>query len=215
MNRRTLFALPALLGLGIARPAPAQTAAAPALSARDRADVARAEAWLGALRTLKARFLQIAQNGAAAEGTAWIQRPGRMRFEYDPPEPLLLVASYGQFFYFDRELKNASTLPLSATPLGMLLQDQVKLSGDVTVSRVERSGGLLRITLFRTGRAAEGHLTLVFSDDPMELKQWAVVDAQGQETRVSLFQPEYGGSFPALLFNFNDPRFREALGISG
>jgi outer membrane lipoprotein-sorting protein len=213
MNRRTLFALPALLGLATIRPGLAQPAAGPALSARDRADIARAEAWLGGLRTLKARFLQVAQNGAAAEGTAWIQRPGRMRFEYDPPEPLLLVASGGQFFYFDRELKNASTLPLDSTPLGMLLRNEVRLSGDVTVAQVERGGGLLRITLFRTGRAAEGRLTLVFADQPMELKQWAVVDAQGQETRVSLSQPEYGGSFPALLFNFNDPRFREALGI--
>lgn len=208
MHRRTLLAMPALLA---AAPAAAQGT----LTDRDRRDVASAEAWLNDLRSLKARFLQIAQNGAAVEGTAWIVRPGRMRFEYDPPEPLLLVASYGQFFYFDRQLKQATTLPLSATPLGMLLRDEVKLSGDVTVSRVERGGGLLRITLFRTGKAAEGRLTLVFGDDPMELKQWAVVDAQGQETRVSLFQPEYGGRFPALLFDFNDPRFREELGIPG
>ncbi|MDN3568575.1 outer membrane lipoprotein carrier protein LolA [Paeniroseomonas aquatica] len=219
MDRRTLLALSAaaLPALGApwlgTRPALAQAAGPATLSERDRADIGRAEAWLGALRTLKARFLQIAQNGAAAEGTAWIQRPGRMRFEYDPPEPLLLVASYGQFFYFDRELKQATTLPLSATPLGMLLRDQVRLSGDVTVSRVERGGGLLRITLFRTGQAAEGRLTLVFSEAPMELRQWAVVDAQGQETRVTLTQAEYGGRFPAILFDFNDPRFREELGI--
>ncbi|MBL6456060.1 outer membrane lipoprotein carrier protein LolA [Belnapia sp. T6] len=206
MNRRTLFALPALL-------APAARAAAQSLSDRDRADIARAEAWLGALRSVKARFLQIAQNGAAAEGTAWIQRPGAMRFEYDPPEPLLLVASHGQFFYFDRQLKQATTLPLGSTPLGILLREDVRLSGDVTVSRVERSGGLIRITLYRTGQAAEGRLTLVFADNPVELKQWAVVDAQGQETRVSLYQPEYGTRFSSRLFDFNDPRFREELGI--
>ncbi len=207
MDRRTLLAMLPALAAG---PAWAQS---PALTDRDRADIARAEAWLVALRTVKARFLQIAQNGAAAEGTAWIQRPGRMRFEYDPPEPLLLVASYGQFFYFDRQLKQATTIPLSSTPLGILLRDDVRLSGDVTVTRVERGGGVIRITLVRTGRAAEGRLTLVFSDNPVELKQWAVVDAQAQETRVTLYQPEYGGRFPALLFDFNDPRFREELGI--
>ncbi|WP_245624357.1 LolA family protein [Belnapia moabensis] len=207
MDRRTLLALPLAL-------ASAQAwAQSPGLTDRDRADVARVEAWLGALRTMKARFLQIAQNGAAAEGTAWIQRPGRMRFEYDPPEPLLLVASYGQFFYFDRQLKQATTLPLSSTPLGILLRDEVRLSGDVTVGRVERSGGLLRVTVFRTGRGAEGRITLVFNDNPVELRQWAVVDAQAQETRVTLSQPEYGGRFPAILFDFNDPRFREELGI--
>jgi outer membrane lipoprotein-sorting protein len=207
MLRRPLLGLPALL---LARPAAAQQRP---LSDRDRADIGRAEAWLNRLGSLKARFLQIAQNGTAAEGTAWIVRPGRMRFEYDPPEPLLLVASHGQFFYFDRQLKQATTLPLSATPLGILLRDDLRLSGDITVSRVERGGGLTRITLSRTGQAAEGRLTLVFGDDPVELKQWAVVDAQGQETRVSLFQAQFGGRFPSMLFDFNDPRFREELGI--
>ena len=212
MRRRPLLALPALL-LAPSLPVPAAAQQPRPLSDRDRADVARAEAWLNRLSSLKARFVQIAQNGASAEGTGWIVRPGKMRFEYDPPEPLLLVASHGQFFYFDRQLKQATTLPLGATPLGMLLRDDLKLAGDVTVSRVDRGGGLLRITLFRTGRPAEGSLTLVFGQDPVELKQWAVVDAQGQETRVSLFQTEFGGRFPNMLFDFNDPRFREELGI--
>jgi len=206
MHRRALLALPFSL--------PAFSAMAqPTLSERDRADLARAEAWLNGLQSLKARFLQIAQNGAAAEGTGWIVRPGRMRFEYDPPEPLLLVASHGQFFYFDKQLKQATTLPLSSTPLGILLGENLRLSGGITVTRVDRAGGLLRITLHRTGQAAEGRLTLVFGTAPVELKQWAVVDAQGQETRVSLFQPEFGGRYPALLFDFNDPRFREQIGI--
>ncbi|RAI57154.1 LolA family protein [Roseicella frigidaeris] len=207
MLRRSLLALPILLP---ACPALAQSRP---LSERDRADIARAEAWLNRLTSLKARFLQIAQNGASAEGTGWIVRPGKMRFEYDPPEPLLLVASYGQFFYFDRQLKQATTLPIGSTPLGILLRDDLRLSGDVSVSGVERGGGMLRITLVRTGRAAEGQLTLVFAQDPIELRQWVVVDAQGQQTRVTLSQPEFGGRFPAILFDFNDPRFREALGI--
>jgi outer membrane lipoprotein-sorting protein len=216
MRRRPLLALPALLLSPLVAPLVVTPAAAQQprpLSDRDRADIARAEAWLNRLSSLKARFVQIAQNGASAEGTGWIVRPGRMRFEYDPPEPLLLVASYGQFFYFDRQLKQATTLPIGATPLGILLRDDLRLSGDVTVSRVERGGGLLRITLFRTGRPAEGSLTLVFDQDPVELKQWAVVDAQGQETRVSLFQTQFSGRFPSMLFDFNDPRFREELGI--
>jgi outer membrane lipoprotein-sorting protein len=72
---------------------------------------------------------------------------------------------------------------------------------------------MLRVTLHRTGAPAEGRLTLVFGDNPFELRQWVVVDAQGQETRVTLYQPEYGGRYPNLLFDFNDPRFREELGI--
>jgi outer membrane lipoprotein-sorting protein len=215
MNRRSLLALPVLAGL--AAPAGAQTRAPPppaaaTLSERDRADIAAAEAWFNRLTSLKARFLQIAQNGAAAEGTAWIVRPNRMRFEYDQ-EPLLLVASHGQFFYFDKALRQPSTVSTSSTPLGLLLRDRVAFSGDVSVSRVERSGGMVRITIYRTSNPGEGRLTLVFSESPFELKQWAVVDAQGQETRVSLYGQEYGARYPGMLFEFNDPRFREELGI--
>ena len=222
MHRRSFLALPLLAATPALaqsqRAAPPPAAAAPqargpqALTDRDRADIAAAEAWFNRLTSVKARFLQIAQNGAAAEGTAWIVRPGNMRFEYDQ-EPMLLVASHGQFFHFDKALRQPSTVPISSTPLGLLLRDRVTFSGDVTVTRVERSGGMVRITIQRTNAPQEGRLTLVFSESPFELKQWAVVDAQGMETRVSLYGQEYGGRYPGLLFEFNDPRFREQLGI--
>jgi outer membrane lipoprotein-sorting protein len=218
MNRRSVLILPLLLaaaGIGPVRAQPrggGGTFQPAPLSDRDRADIAAAEDWFNRLTSVKARFLQIAQNGAATEGTAWIVRPGRMRFEYDQ-EPLLLVASHGQFFYFDKALRQPSIVPVTSTPLGLLLRDQVRFSGDVTVTRVERGGGMFRITLQRTNAPGEGRLTLVFSESPVELKQWAVVDAQGQETRVSLYGQQYGARYPSLLFEFNDPRFREQLGI--
>jgi outer membrane lipoprotein-sorting protein len=192
---------------------PGRHAGAPAPAERDRADLARVEAYLNALTTLRARFLQIAQNGAAAEGTAWIWRPGRMRFEYDPPEPLLLVADGGQFLMYDRELRAPTTLLVSRTPLGILLRREVRLSGDVTVTGIERSGGFLRVTMFRTAEPNEGRLTLVFTPDPIELRQWAVTDAQRRETRVTLSRIETGLRFPAGLFQFNDPRFFEPGGF--
>lgn len=205
MHRRTLLAaLPCLA---------AAPAAAQALPERDRAAVAQAEAWLNRLGSLKARFRQLAQNGAVAEGTAWIVRPGRMRFEYDPPEPLLLVADGGQFLMYDRELRAPTTLLVSRTPLGILLRREVRLSGDVTVTGMERSGGFLRVTMFRTSEPNEGRLTLVFNPDPIELRQWAVTDAQRRETRVTLSRIETGLRFPAGLFQFNDPRFFEPGGF--
>lgn len=212
MNRRPLLLAPFLL----ASPALAQRAAAPpaaVLNDRDRADLTRVEAYLNALTTLRARFLQIAQNGAAAEGTAWIWRPGRMRFEYDPPEPLLLVADGGQFLMYDRELRAPTTLLVSRTPLGILLRREVRLSGDVTVTAMDRSGGFLRVAMLRTSEPNEGRLTLVFNPDPLELRQWAVTDAQGRETRVTLSRIETGLRFPAGLFQFNDPRFFEPGGF--
>ena len=209
MNRRALLVLPLL---PLAAPAAAQQRAA-TLSDRDRADLARVEAYLNALTTLRGRFLQITDNGAAAEGTAWIWRPGRMRFEYDPPEPLLLVADAGQFLMYDRDLRAPTTLLISQTPLAILLRREVRLSGDVTVTGIERSGGFLRVTMFRTSEPAEGRLTLVFQPEPMQLRQWAVVDGQRRETRVTLSRIETGLRFPAGLFQFNDPRFFEPGGF--
>ena len=204
MKRRlilaTVAALPAL--------------ALPALHARaqtiDRAALGRVEAYLNSLRTLRARFLQVAQNGASAQGTALISRPGRMRFDYDPPEPLLLVASGGQVLMYDRELRQPTAVPASSTPLGLLLTPEIRLSGNITVVGTERTGGFLRVGLHRTGARAEGVLTLAFAEQPMELRQWSVLDAQARETRVTLYEVETGMALDNRLFDFNDPRFLDA-----
>jgi outer membrane lipoprotein-sorting protein len=197
--RRPLLALaPALL----AAPAAAQAPARAAL-------VARVEAYLNSLTTLRARFLQVADGGASAEGTALIWRPGRMRFDYDPPEPTLIVAWEGQVMHFDRDLNSPSIVPASQTPLAVLLQPRIALSGDVTVGEVERAGGFLRLTLRRTGAEADGSLTLVLEETPMALRQWQVVDAQRLRTTVTLSQVETGVRLDPNLFAFNDPRFFE------
>ncbi|SFK15017.1 Outer membrane lipoprotein-sorting protein [Falsiroseomonas stagni DSM 19981] len=215
MQRRTLIAAALIL----APPALAQQSRPtappppPAAAAIDRAAVARVEAYLNGLRTLKARFLQVAQNGASAEGTALISRPGRMRFDYNPPEPMLLVASGGQVMMYDRELRQPSTVPASSTPLGLLLRQEIRLSGDITVTGTERTGGFLRIGLHRTGAPQEGRLTLAFQEQPMELRQWTVLDAQGRETRVTLYEVETGVRLDNKLFDFNDPTFMEQEGL--
>jgi outer membrane lipoprotein-sorting protein len=139
-----------------------------------------------------------------------IWRPGRMRFEYDPPEPLLLVASDGQFLHYDKELRQPSIVPVSSTPLGFLLRPRISLtSGDLEIIGLERGGGLLRVGMRRREAPAEGSLTLVFAEEPMELRQWVVVDAQGQQTRVTLTEVQTGVRFDPLIFTFNDPRFFE------
>jgi outer membrane lipoprotein-sorting protein len=213
MHRRTLIAAGlAVPSLAFAQTATGQAPAAPLAEAERAAAIARVEAYFNGLTTLRARFLQTAQNGALAQGTAWIWRPNRMRFEYDPPEPTLLVAADGQFFHYDRELRQPSVVPLASTPLGVLLRSPLRLSGDVTVAGVERSGGFLRVTVHRTGQAAEGRIQLILSEAPMELRQWVVVDAQGFTTRVTLSEIRTGERFDPFLFAFNDPRFREELG---
>ena len=199
MNRRTLLLLPATL-LIAASPVPA------ALTAQDQADLARIGAYLNAIRTLKAHFLQVAPDGATSGGTVWMQRPGRMRFQYDPPSPLLLVAGHGLFVYYDRELRQVTNIPLGATPLGLLLRDAITLSGDVTVTGFSRAPGLVQVTLVRTASPGDGSLTLVFADAPLALRQWAVIDGQRRETRVTLYNVEPGGSFNQDMFTLVDPK---------
>ncbi len=196
INRRTILA--ALLSAGVFSPA---LAAAP-LSAADQSLLTQAQNYLNSLTALTANFLQVAADGSTRTGKAWIQRPGKMRFEYDPPDPQLLVAGFGLLVYHDPQLDQTTNIPLSATPLGILLANQVVLSGDVTVTNIERDPGENQITLIRTGKANEGSLTLVFGTAPLELRQWIVTDAQQKQTRVSLYDVTPGGPFPDSLFTY-------------
>ena len=205
MRRRALVALPLLLATF--RPARAQRAAAGGFqpTAQDRADLARIEAYLNSLHTLKAHFLQVAPDGRISEGTAWLERPGRMRFQYDPPAPFLLVAAYGLLVFRDSQLNQTSNIPLSQTPLGILLSDKVTLAGDVTVTGMAREAGQIQVSLVRTASPSDGTLTLIFADNPLTLRQWTVVDAQRKETRVTLYNVQLGGSFDPALFNVANP----------
>jgi outer membrane lipoprotein-sorting protein len=208
MDRRMLLALPLLLSAF--RPAWAQGAWQP--TAQDRADLARIEGYLDRLRALKAHFLQVAPDGGITEGTAWLQRPGEMRFQYDPPAPFLLVAAHGFLVFRDTKLGQTSTVLLSQTPLGILLADKVTLSGDVTVTGMARQPGQLQVSVVRTGSPSDGTLTLVFADPPLALRQWTVLDAQRKETRVTLYNIELGGAFDPDLFNVANPTVRNGNG---
>lgn len=199
MKRRALLASALLLPVA----AHAQARFQP--TAQDRADMARVEAYLNGLRSLKAKFIQIAPDGGLASGTAWLSRPGRMRFEYFPPTPFLLVAGNGLLVFHDGKLKQTTNIPLGQTPLGILLADNVKLSGDLTVLGLRREPGMLEVRVTRTSSPGDGSLSLVFADAPLALRQWTVLDAQRKETRVTLSNIELGGNFDSKLFQFVDP----------
>jgi outer membrane lipoprotein-sorting protein len=203
MNRRTLLCLPLAVLLPAAA-ADAQAVFQP--TAQDRADMARIETYLDGVRTLKAHFLQVAPNGAISEGTVWLERPGRMRFQYNPPSPLLLVAGHGLVVFRDNQLNQTTNLPIGQTPLGILLSDHVRMQGDVTVNGMQRLPGQIQVSMYRTSSPGDGVLTLVFADNPLALRQWTVLDAQRQETRVTLYNVELGGQFDQKLFDVADPR---------
>ncbi len=206
MKRRILLAasvLPLLASLAGSPAARAQAALAP----EDAAELHRLEQYLNGIRTLKARFLQIAPDGATIGGIAWMQRPGRMRFQYDKPSPLLLVAGHGLVVFHDAALNQTTNIPEGQTPLGLLLGPDIQFGGATTVTAFQRLPGQVQVTLQRAATPGDGTLTLVFSDQPLALVSWTVVDAQARQTTVRLFDVQYGGSFDQSLFTFIDPRF--------
>jgi outer membrane lipoprotein-sorting protein len=209
MIRRALLLSTLALLLAAAAPFSAAWAQARPFvpTAQDRADLQRVEAALNGIRTLHARFLQTAPNGAVSEGQAWLQRPGRLRFQYDPPSPFLLVGGNGLLVFNDKQLNQTSNIPLGSTPLGLLLQDNLRLSGDVTVTGMTRLPNQLQVTVVRTKSPGDGSLTLIFAEPQLALQQWVVTDAQRLETRVRLYNIEMGGTFDQKLFQFVDPRF--------
>ena len=207
MKRRDLIRLSLAPVLLAAVRAQAQPRFQP--TAQDNDDLRRIEAYLDSLRTLKAHFLQVAPNGQITQGTAWLDRPGRMRFQYDPPTPLLLVAGHGLVVFHDKSLNQTSNIPISQTPLGILLADHVRFGGDVSVTGIQRLPGQIQVSLIRTSSPGDGTLTLIFADNPLTLRQWTVLDAQRQETRVTLYNVETGGNFDQKLFEFIDPRLTQ------
>jgi outer membrane lipoprotein-sorting protein len=207
-RRRTLlFSAPALLAPVLLAVAPRRAKAAPGVvrSAQDQADIARIEAYLNGLKTLKAHFMQVAQNGGISEGTAWLERPGRMRFQYDPPAPFLLIAAHGVLTFHDSALQQTTNIGLSRTPLGILLAEKVELSGPVSVTAIQRLPGQIQLTLVRNESPGDGSLTLIFADQPLTLRQWTVIDPQRRETHVTLYNAQLGGSFDPQLFEQISP----------
>jgi outer membrane lipoprotein-sorting protein len=181
--------------------------AAPAAprSAQDQADIGRIEAYLNGLKSLKAHFMQVAQDGGISQGTAWLERPGRMRFQYDPPAPFLLIAAHGVLTFHDSALQQTTNIGLNRTPLGILLADKVDLSGAVSVTSIQRLPGQIQLTVVRGESPGDGSLTLIFADQPLTLRQWTVIDPQRRETHVTLYNAQTGGSFDPQLFEQISP----------
>ena len=197
--RAFALALAAAGWLACAAPA----AAADADPAADP-DLARIVDFLNSIRTLKARFVQIAPDGGVSEGEMYMRRPGRLRFAYDPPMPLLMVADGFWLVLWDKELDQVDRVPLASTPLGFLVRDEVSFGDPIVVRRLERQPGVLSLTVFDRRREDEGELTLVFDEAPLRLRQWLVTDAQRLQTRVSLFGIETNVPVDGRLFVFTD-----------
>lgn len=169
-------------------------------------DIARAENYFQNLTTAKARFIQTAPDGSQTRGNFYLSRPGKLRFEYDAPLKDFVVAD-GLFIYFyDAQLKQQTNAPISATLADFLLRKNLKLSGDLKVTKVARDGGLLQLTVVQAAEPNAGSLTLGFQEAPQfQLKKWQVRDATGNITEIELFNIQTGVKLPNNLFSYIDP----------
>ena len=152
---------------------------------------------------MTARFQQYASNGLSA-GEVWVARPGRMRFEYDPPAAVTLLADSESVYYWDKSLNQTSKYELRSTPAWFFLRDPISFGADVIVTRFEHAGGITRVTVVESARPDAGSLTLVFTENPLTLRQWTVLDQQGKTTTVNLSDLQFGVALDPRLFQYQN-----------
>lgn len=188
-------------------PDPAKTVAAPEavpkeLVFADESDEAVANRVLGYLEdidTLQGDFTQVAPSGAISTGKFYLRRPGLLRFEYDAPSPLLIVATGGMVFVRDDALETTDSYPLGKTPLKFLLRKRVELD-DARLVSVDRGVDSAAVTFASDDEENEGEISLIVRAPQIALEQWVVRDPQNGVTIVSLDNVVAGEPIPNRLF---------------
>lgn len=203
MKRRSLLAF--ILVAAVASPALAAPDPIP-LSDADKALVQKATDYIQNLKTAQARFTQTDPKGSVTTGTFSLQRPGKARFAYDAPAALTVVSDGYNVNVYDARLKTFDQYPLGQTPLVLLLARQVRLDRGVAVVAVEHTKDGFTITARDARKEAEGRISMSFSDSPLMLRGWSVVDAQGLKTTVALEPLKAGLALSGDLFVLRDPR---------
>lgn len=209
MTARKLLAAALLAGSALAASAAvAVPPLAPAplhFSPSDTADLQRVSAYLNSLQSVQGGFVQLAADGRSARGTFYLKKPGRIRFEYDKPNPTLIVADGTTVAVENSDLHTTNRYPIGNTPLRLLLTN-VDLANDPHVVSVQHQPGVLQVTAEEKNGPASGRVTMNFADtgNTLQLSYWDVVDAKGQHTTVSVSGLHTVGELPPQLFAIQD-----------
>jgi len=155
-------------------------------------------------RTVRGGFVQTNPNGSRATGFYWLQRPGKVRFDYDPPSPLTLVADGKTVAIRDRALKTTDRFSQNATPLSLVLKPRIDFAADARVSHVRRLGPQIAVTARDRKGEADGEITLVFDEKTRVIREWSIRDSAGQTTRVVLVSQNVSGPVDARAFDWRE-----------
>lgn len=167
--------------------------------------LAKANQALNRIDTARGQFSQLDPNNHFSTGTFYLNRPGRLRFEYDDPVPLLIVADGTTLAVEDSDLETVDRVPLASTPLNLLLRRNADLAADANILSVEKRAGLIAIALSDKSGEAEGELELFFDPESYNLVRWEATDVAGGVTTVQLNNMELGVSVSPSLFRLEDP----------
>jgi outer membrane lipoprotein-sorting protein len=177
-----------------------------AVSASQEEDIRKAENYLNNLETARSRFTQIAPDGSRRTGTFYLNKPGKLRFEYDPPTQDFIVADGTFIYFYDAELNEQTHAPIGQTLADFILRENLNIGEDVIVTDITRGGGLLQITLVQKEDPKAGSLKLGFQESPVfSLKKWRVTDAQGSIVEIMLADIQTNARPANELFIYRNP----------
>ena len=158
--------------------------------------------YFNAMTTAEAQFSQMTDEGETSTGRLFIRRPGRMRFEYDPPEKTLVVVGGGQVAVFDPKSRDEPLrFPLRHSPLNLVLEREVDLAQRNMVVAHFEAESQTAVTLQDPENPDYGFIQLIFTDNPVQLRQWIVQDNTGGRTQIILDSLTEGGRLSNVLFN--------------
>ena len=170
------------------RPIPVRPGESVPYDGSQRALVDRVSRYLSGLQTLIGDFVQIGPDGARTTGKFYIQKPGKVRFEYEPPSLIDVVADGSSVVVRDRRLATQDLYPLSQTPLRYLLADQIDLARDTNLTAVSQDNTFITVTIEEKQILIGTHrLVLMFGAKDTQLRQWTVTDPQGYDTTVAVY----------------------------
>ena len=156
--------------------------------ANQKAQAAKVSSYLSSLQTLVGNFVQVGPDGSKTKGDFYIQKPGKVRFEYDAPTPIDIIADGSSLAVRDRKLATQDIYPLSQTPLRFLLSDRIDLLKDTNVVNVTADDLFISVTIEeKQALIGTSRLMLMVGAKDGQLKQWTVTDPQGYDTTVAVY----------------------------